>query len=130
MSQNTENRRNFLKKAAMGLALGVAAESISRVAKAQTGAAAPAGKKLEMVKPSDSMAQALGYVEDANKADTKKFPKRATPEGKKQFCNNCQFFQGGNDPKVAAAPCTIFSGKGVKGSGWCNSWVQNPNVKA
>jgi hypothetical protein len=129
MAEENNNRREFLKKAALGVALGVAGQTLTKVtAHAQTGAAG----KLEMVKPADSTAQALGYVEDANKADVKKFPKRATPEGKKQFCYNCQFYQANNpDPKsVAAAPCLIFGGKGVKGAGWCNSWAQNPKVKS
>jgi hypothetical protein len=132
MSEESNNRREFLKKAALGVALGVASQALSRSdAYAQGGAAAnPAGGKLEMVKPTDPQAQALGYVEDAKKADVKKFPKRATPEGKKQFCHNCQFFQAAGDPdKAKEAPCMIFGGKGVKGSGWCNSWTQNPKAK-
>src|SRR4051812_22108808 len=117
MSNDADNtRREFLKKAALGVALGVAGQAISSTsAQAQGSAAAkPAAGKLEMLKPSDSQAQALGYTEDATKADTKKFPKRATPEGKKQFCYSCQFYQANSaDPKsVAAAPCMIFGGKG------------------
>lgn len=128
MAFENNNRREFLKKAALGVALGVAGQTLTKTtAHAQPG---PAGK-LEMVKPTDSTAQALGYVEDANKTDVKKFPKRATTEGKKQFCYNCQFYQTTSaDPKsVKAAPCMILASKGVTSAGWCNSWTQNPKVK-
>lgn len=73
-------------------------------------------------------AKALGYVHDATKADIAKFPKRATAEGKTQFCSNCSFAQG--EPADLAGQegkwqgCTLFPGKKVATKGWCNSWMK------
>ena len=124
--KSPNSRRDFLKTGTVGvLSAYVATHLISR-----NQASAQAGKKAEPVNPKDSMAQTLGYVEDAKKADTKKFPKRAAPGGEKQFCYNCQFYGEKTNPKASAgAPCTIFAGKVVKSHGWCNSWTQNPAVK-
>lgn len=140
MSAN--NRRDFLKKAGLGMLFAVPATMIANKllmrgtfahAQGAKGAAPAAGggdTNLVMVKESDQQAKNLGYVEDANKADTKRFPKRATPEGKKQYCYNCMFYQAKGDPKTTkAAPCTLFPGKGVAAKGWCNSWAQNPKVQ-
>ena len=75
------------------------------------------GPKLE---ESDPMAQQLGYVHDATKADTTKFPKRAGADGDSQFCRSCQFFTGEGDAEWGE--CVVFSGKLVNANGWCNSW--------
>lgn len=80
----------------------------------------------------DPMAVALGYHNDAKKVDVKKWSKRAGPEGAKQFCYNCQLYKStSGDPKSSLnGSCQIFPGKTVMGKGWCNSWVQNPQVKS
>lgn len=129
-TNRSESRRSFLRITGLTMAVAVIGSKFFKVKSHAQGAAAPA-KKLELVKPTDSQAQALGYYEDAAKVDTKKFPKRTGAEGGKQYCYNCQFYQAGTaDAKtLAEAPCTIFANKGVKGKGWCNSWVQNPKVK-
>ena len=67
-------------------------------------------------------AVALGYRHDANNVDTKKYPARATPEGKKQFCSNCKLYQAGDD---GWGGCAIFPGKLVQGKGWCAAWVSS-----
>lgn len=74
----------------------------------------------EKVTESDPTAVALGYVHDATAVDTKKYPARATPEGKKQFCHNCKLYQAGAD---GWGGCSIFQGKLVKGEGWCAAWT-------
>jgi len=66
----------------------------------------------------DPQAMALGYVADAAKTDTKKFPKYAAG----QNCTNCALYQG----KAADAwgGCPLFAGKQVAGKGWCSAWAK------
>ncbi len=85
MSQ-TSNRRVFLvQSAAAGAALVVGSQ-----AQAQT-----------MVSEKDPQAVALGYVSDAKRADTKKFPKYAAGDA----CQNCQLFL--TVGQAAAAGCGL-----------------------
>ena len=104
------NRRDFLKfgMTAGGSALALSAIPINLVAD-------------EEVTESEPLAQAMGYVLDATKVDTAKFPKRAGDAGAKQFCNNCALFAGEVDAETA--PCSIFQNRPVRGAGWCNAWV-------
>ena len=78
-----------------------------------TGAAAQA-----MLDEKDPQAVALGYVADAKRVDSKKYPKYAAG----QICANCMLYQG--KPADKAAPCTLFAGKLVAGPGWCSAWVK------
>ena len=73
---------------------------------------------LPMVGEKDAQAVALGYVEDATKADSTKF-KNYVPGHQ---CDSCALYQG----KVgeAAGACPLFAGKNVAAKGWCTSWVQ------
>ena len=66
----------------------------------------------------DTQAMALGYVADATKADTKKFPKYAAG----QNCASCALYQG----KAADAfgGCPLFAGKQVAAKGWCSAWAK------
>jgi High potential iron-sulfur protein len=66
----------------------------------------------------DPQAVALGYVADATKVDTKKFPKYAAG----QLCNNCALYQG----KAADAwgGCPLFGTRQVAGKGWCSAWAK------
>ncbi len=66
----------------------------------------------------DPQAVALGYVADATKTDTKKYPKYAAG----QHCANCSLFQG--KATDAAGGCPLFAGKQVAGKGWCSAWVK------
>jgi uncharacterized GH25 family protein len=66
----------------------------------------------------DPQAVALGYVHDASKVDTKKFPKYATG----QVCTNCALYQGkATDPWGG---CPLFGAKQVAGKGWCSAWAK------
>ena len=94
-------RRIFL----MTLSAGTAGLSLGAMAQA-------------MVDAKDPQAAALGYVPDATKADTKKFPKYATG----QVCGNCALYQG--KPADAAGACPLFAGKQVAGKGWCSAWAK------
>ncbi len=66
----------------------------------------------------DAQAVALGYVADATKVDTKKFPKYAAG----QVCSNCALYQG--KAADAAGACPLFAGKQVAGTGWCSAWAK------
>ncbi len=94
-------RRIFL----MTLSAGTAGFSLGAMAQA-------------MVDEKDPQAAALGYVADASKADTKKFPKYAAG----QMCSNCVLYQG--KATDAAAACPLFAGKQVAGKGWCSAWAK------
>ncbi len=71
-----------------------------------------------MVDEKNPQAAALGYVADATKTDTKKFPKYAAG----QLCSNCALYQG--KPTDAAGGCPLFAGKQVAGKGWCSAWAK------
>lgn len=74
----------------------------------------------DKVTEDDPTAVALGYAHDASSVDTAKWSKRAGPEGAKQLCNNCALYQDNGDGWGA---CSIFQGRLVNGSGWCNAWI-------
>lgn len=86
---------------------------------AATGAAlATAARAQAMVDEKDAQAATLGYVADATKADTKKFPKYAAG----QHCGNCALFQGKATDK--AGVCPLFAGKQVASAGWCSAYAK------
>ena len=99
-----DTRRAVIVKALLGAA-GLASAGPMLRARAQSG---------EKVNPSEPLAQAVKYVEDAASApaDLRK------PDS---FCNNCQFYQG--DQASDSAPCTTLMGKLVPAQGWCSTWV-------
>lgn len=66
----------------------------------------------------DAQAVALGYVNDATKADAKKFPKYAAG----QNCSTCALYQG--KAGDAAGNCPLFAGKQVAAKGWCSVWAK------
>lgn len=66
----------------------------------------------------DPQAAALGYVNDATKADKTKFKTYAAG----QNCHNCALFQG--KPADATGGCPLFAGKVVAGAGWCSAWAK------
>ena len=73
---------------------------------------------LEAVKETDPQALALGYVIDATKVDTKKYPKYAAG----QNCASCALYQG--KAGEAAGNCPLFAGKQVVAKGWCSAWAK------
>ncbi len=115
MSSETtsKSRRKFIKSTLCLAAIPVSVVFTHRSAWAD----APGDA---MLAEDDPAAAALGYKEDATKVDTSKFPKRAGPEGAKQFCENCQLYRAdeGN-----WGYCDVFPGKHVAAKGWCNAWV-------
>lgn len=125
MSKNKSSlrRRDFLTRGAAAITLlPILAHSPNEA----LGQALPT-KPLDLSLP---LAQTLGYIHDAAKVDTTKFPKRSGPEGQKQFCYNCSLFQHGGT-KVAGqegewGKCVLFADGLVNSNGWCNSWVPKP----
>jgi formylmethanofuran:tetrahydromethanopterin formyltransferase len=85
---------------------------------ASTSALSAGLRAQSLVDEKDPQAQALGYVADASKVDTKKYPKFAAG----QNCTNCSLYQGKATDKAAA--CALFPGKLVAGPGWCSAWVK------
>ena len=71
-----------------------------------------------LVDEKDPQAVGLGYVADAKRVDTKKFPKYAAG----QVCTNCALFQGKAADK--AGGCPLFGAKQVAGAGWCSAWAK------
>ncbi len=109
-NENRINRRDFLKLGAKagGGALALSAIPVQLIAG-------------DEVAEDEPLAQAMGYVMDANDVDTTKFPKRTGDAGATQFCNNCALYAGEADAELA--PCSIFQNRPVRGLGWCNAWV-------
>jgi hypothetical protein len=66
----------------------------------------------------DAQAAALGYVTDAKRVDTKKYPKYTAD----QHCGSCALYQGKAGDK--AGPCPLFAGKQVSASGWCSAYAK------
>jgi formylmethanofuran:tetrahydromethanopterin formyltransferase len=85
---------------------------------ASTSALSAGVRAQSLVNEKDPQAQALGYVADASKVDTKKYPKFVAG----QNCTNCSLYQGKATDKAAA--CALFPGKLVAGPGWCSAWVK------
>ncbi len=91
------------------LALGAAAAAVLPCRRSQG-----ADAKLDV---NDRAARELGYVEDASRVDTKKYP--AYVQG--SSCDKCLQLQG--KPGESYRPCGLFPGKLVAASGWCSRWT-------
>lgn len=86
---------------------------------AASGAALAASAQAQaMLDEKDAQAVALGYVADAKRVDTKKFPKFVAG----QNCTNCALYQGKAADK--AGGCPLFGAKQVAGAGWCSAWAK------
>ena len=68
--------------------------------------------------PTDSTAQALGFVPDGSKVAA-----NANPTFKSgQHCGVCVQYRG--KPSDATAGCSIYQGHSVPSGGWCRAFVQ------
>jgi len=85
---------------------------------ASTAAVGTLARAQALVDEKDAQAAALGYVADATRTDTKKYPKYAAG----QNCANCALYQGKAADK--AGGCPLFAGKQVAGAGWCSAWAK------
>ncbi|MCC6135046.1 MAG: high-potential iron-sulfur protein [Candidatus Contendobacter sp.] len=106
MNQNSSDlsRRRFIKLTAIGLTAAPFANALL----SETASAA------DMVPETDPMAAALGYKEDAAKADKR--------TDKTALCSSCLHYTG--KPGEANGPCALFQGKLVAANGWCTAWVK------
>ena len=66
----------------------------------------------------DPQAKALGYVNDATKADKKKYANYAPG----QDCATCALYQG--KPGEAWGACALFPGKLVGAKAWCSAFAK------
>ena len=110
----TWTRRRFVAATTGGLAVIPALNLL-----AQEGGATP---RLDETNPT---AVAFGYKHEADAVDTTRFPKRATDEGKTQFCDNCLHYKNAEEVD-GWGPCAIFPNTVVAAKGWCNVWVAQP----
>lgn len=116
------SRRNFLKSSLAIIASVPLALPLCRSERAD---AQPVPTK--PLDETDPMAVSLGYRHDASSVDVTKFPKRSGPEGAKQLCKSCQFYQVGGlkaeGKEGEWGKCIIFANGLVASGGWCNSWA-------
>lgn len=75
-----------------------------------------AASTFPMLNPAEPAAVALGYVEDATKANAAKYPNYAAG----QACVNCALYAG--RASDATAPCPLFPGRQVSARGWCSGY--------
>lgn len=115
------SRRDFMKKTAL---VAAAAPLVTIGSRSNSAEAQPLPTKA--IDEKNPQAVALGYVHDATKTDTVKFPKRKGPEGEKQFCSNCVLLlQSGlkaEGQEGEWGKCAVFLDGLVNAKGWCNSW--------
>lgn len=107
MKEQTQiTRRNAIKAGGAALAALIIARSVEA--------------DNHILSPTDPMAMALGYYEDADKVDVSKWTKKAAPGGDQQKCSNCSLY---SSVDATHGNCTIFPGKQVTAAGWCNAWI-------
>lgn len=108
-----QDRRNFIKTTVlMGTLVGFWFLLPSFPAQGEQ-----TGGTNQVVKPSDPMAQALGYNPNSDKVDSTKWPKHE----KGQYCHTCTYFTKASKNQ---GHCQIFQGQLVQYNGWCNSWTK------
>jgi hypothetical protein len=102
---NDASRRRLVQRLAALAGVAVIAPTRSR------------GADLVRLDVNDPAARALGYVENAARVDTKKYPGYVQGSN----CENCLQLGGtsGNNYR----PCSLFPGKSVSVSGWCSGWA-------
>jgi High potential iron-sulfur protein len=109
--KNTTSRRQIVK-------LGISGSVLAPLFWLVPNRAMPAA--LQPLSPSDTQAQALGFVTDASTVNA-----AANPTFKAgQKCATCAQFQGKQGD--ATAGCAIFPGHSVPAGGWCKVWAQKP----
>ena len=113
-------RRTFLKSAALTIASTMVL-SLSRVFNFPAAIASgdlPAGQAA--VDPTtDAVANAIGYVADKKKVDTKKYPQAKKPDFMSQSCATCALYTKSNDKW---GKCQLIAEGVVASAGWCGSY--------
>ena len=95
--------------------VGLAACSGDKEAGAPGGKPAPSAEPVKLSED-DSQAKAFRYVHDASTIDSSQPRYQAG-----QVCANCALYQGADGDEWGA--CSIFPGKQVKATGWCNVYA-------
>lgn len=67
--------------------------------------------------PNSPNAIALGYVENHQRVDARKWSKKGRDKQSQQRCGSCALF----NPKKGT--CSIFPANRVNPNGWCNAWT-------
>ena len=101
-------RRNFLKNGSLAF---VSLAMLTRAAQASAQA-----KALPHLAENDPQAVALGYRNEARKADRMKYANWRAGLN----CDDCVQFEGKKGD--AWGPCKIFPGKAVNAHGWCSAF--------
>jgi hypothetical protein len=110
------SRREALKH----LALGAGTLLVAGGGAAEGAKAASSYAGLPHVAPTDQVAVALSYHENAKTVEAAKFP-NYKPD---QHCGSCLQLTGNDgDPW---RPCNLFPGKLVNAGGWCKVYVKKP----
>jgi hypothetical protein len=124
MSTQATRRRFIAIMPMAGVALFAACSPKSEpppAAPATTTPSAPASAatgSLPRLDEKEPAAVALGYVEDAVRADKVKFKNYVAGSQ----CSDCGNYLGqSGDP---AGACKIFPGKNVAAKGWCSAWIK------
>lgn len=121
------NRRSFLKVSAWAFA---ASPILARALGARGGQAFAADASLPLAKESEEPAKTLKYCSNADKPGPNCSARKDAAK-KGQYCFNCQLYSKlEGDQKGSKGKCMIMPKNRVQGSGWCQSWVQNPAIKA
>lgn len=104
-TQPTSRRRFLLRSVTAAVSLPLVLQALSRPAQAQD---------LPKLALDNAQAKALGYIEDASKAQHPSFKAGSN-------CANCNFIQGKDGD--AWRPCQLFPGASVAAAGWCSAWA-------
>jgi len=105
MTAATEPLRRNLLKAVVGGALVAATTHLV------------AASDLPHLSDANPGAASLGYTEDSDTVDLRRFPKHTS----QQRCANCKYFQIGAG--VPYAPCRLYPGNAVHVNGWCAGYL-------
>lgn len=85
----------------------------------QTGIAAG---RLPQLDPASAHAKALGYTDDHNKVDARRWPKKGGMDGSAQQCKTCALYRRHSD---GSGSCSMFLGEKIQPEGWCNGWLKD-----
>jgi hypothetical protein len=112
----TTTRRRFIEIVPVaGVALFAASSSVIEPTYAST---APVTGVAALVGEKDAQAIALGYVDDATRADKVKFKTYVVGSQ----CSGCALYLG--KAGDSAGGCPVFQGKNVAAKGWCSAWAK------
>ena len=119
VASSFRDRATWLMRRGTRFRLGIGALAVAQVTQFRNAVGG------ELVKPTDPLVKALGYVPEIDKLKGKDAPK---DHKKGTKCANCQFY-GDATGKAPQAKCQLIAGGEVLASGWCKSYSQRPGSK-